>query len=261
MQYAVHPVRGGGTTALLTNVDDALIPSSYQSLLQPEIPLGDGVQFLPKSPRFGILAVAWAFLAPSCAVGLYFATAHMQAAAPGTVAIQLLCVIAIGVISWRAGSAAQARVALLNGRWRYGIFMTEDTLLVRLDDNATSLLPRSAVSGVHIFNKVEVLEHAVSSGVHTHIRIVYFDANGDRMWTDVEAAALEMSAGKTLKLLQAWLAAGTHAGNVALEPSDSGGWRRRSEDPQRSLLQIDQAVHHGGENRAEGTCLLEDSEL
>ena len=84
------------------------------------------------------------------------------------------------------------------------MFITDTHLLVRMEDARCSVLPRSLVSSVHIFHKVDVMEHVVAEGDHTHVRVVYRDSDGERAWTDIDASLLESSPTKLLRTIKEW---------------------------------------------------------
>jgi len=208
MQYG-----NGESTALLCDVDEALVPSAYQDLFDPDVFLHDTVAFFPRSPRFVVMALAWLFFAPLCVVGIYLSTAYLERGGAGTLAAQFVCTVLLLGASCKAAKSGKAMLDLRAGKWRHGIFVTESTLILRMEPSRCYVLPREAISSVHIFHKVDMMEHVVASGTHTHIRVVYHDSNGEREWVDVEASSLEASVRKVLRLLQEWHQAGTSIPN------------------------------------------------
>jgi len=84
-----------------------------------------------------------------------------------------------------------------------------------MEDAKCSVLPRSLISSVHIFRKVDVMEHVVAEGDHTHVRVVYRDSEGERAWTDIDASVLELPPSKVLRVIKEWHADGAKLGPVS----------------------------------------------
>jgi len=213
MQYGSP---SGETATLLCDCDVALLPPAFQGLFNPESPIGDTTRFFPKSPRFAIVFIAWLFIAPLAVVGIYLSVAHLPISHLGTMFLELLCIGTLLAITWKMVSALWARWQLAAGQWRYGLFLLDATLIIHMAPNRCFVLPRESICSIHLFQRVDMMEHVVSSGTHSHIRVVYHDADGGRQWTDIELAELEARPGRMLRMLQAWHANGTAAGNVEI---------------------------------------------
>lgn len=141
------------------------------------------------------------------------------------------------------------------------MFITDTHLLVRMEDARCSVLPRSLVSSVHIFHKVDVMEHVVAEGDHTHVRVVYRDSDGERAWTDIDASLLESSPTKLLRTIKGWHADGARLGSVSstlMINATSGSSGSPELSPASGV--IDEVPKLRGEEKV-GQGLLEDCEL
>lgn len=145
------------------------------------------------------------------------------------------------------------------------MFIADTHLLVRMEDAQCSVLPRGLISSVHIFHKVDVMEHVVAEGGHTHVRVVYRDQEGERAWTDIDASILESSPAKLLRTIKEWYGDGkklAHVSSTTLMVSSTVGGRSSPElSPASGALDEEPVVDERGESLYNNIVLLEDCEL
>ena len=99
--------------------------------------------------------------------GFFASVVYLEPADLGTVVILLILSAVIIGISVALGLALHAKLLLGVGRWRFGLFITDTTLLLRMEVGECYVVPRALISSVHIFHKVRVSELLTTS---THAR-------------------------------------------------------------------------------------------